>query len=276
MPSSSSPVTTSFPDGHLARWRLLDLHDDGTWHVSPQRYAKFKERIAMRLLKETSVFNAVQVYNNATFMLRRNLGPALALLGESHWRDIAIATMADFHENTFSEIHENTNSEIHENTNSEIHENTTSENAGVGARRGVVDLIRNLIHSRFQISLSSIVEAWYYWPLTAGGLSLENPVLNAMSVLFGMRVYKKEVKGLCTPTSVPWDALANVSCLFADEQHPQHAKLVNSWSEEFNERRRELFGDDDNEDIRPYWKWMISTYGEQIRSTFSMFNFLEK
>jgi hypothetical protein len=129
------------------RWGMLELDEKGDWHVHSQTFQDHLSQTRERENAAASIFAKVQQYNaNVRFLLN-----ALALsvdLGEVH-RHSTWQAIQTFHGSFF------------------------------GPSQGIVAGLGEQIRARFQADVSDIPDGWVYWPLTAGGLGLQNPLVKA-------------------------------------------------------------------------------------------------
>jgi len=133
------------------RYSLLAMDQKGNWVADDAGVEKVKEIMKMRLEKSTSVLAWVRSYNAHVNFLVRNLGEPCHALGSTHV-DTVCKVLAS----------------IHSGIN------------GVGVFKHLQTELANRFKER-NLAVT-IPEAWFYWPLTAGGLGVVNPFLT-LSVL---------------------------------------------------------------------------------------------
>jgi len=228
------------------RWGLLELDEKGEWRVHGETFQAHLTQTRERVEAAASVFARVQQYNaNVRFLLN-----ALALdvdLGEVHRQSTWQAIRA-FHGSFF------------------------------GASRGIVAGLGELIGAQFQAEVSDIPAGWVYWPLTAGGLGLQNPLVKAGQYAESYRRRKR----LQPPRERPpgWDSQQNEWGEYykwllqpLEEAEPKDTKVMKTLVDDFIQRGRQVSAGR-QKGLSPYWRWVLYTYGPQILQKFGTFRFL--
>jgi hypothetical protein len=228
------------------RWGMLELDEQGNWHVHAETFQAHLAQTRERVEAAASIFAKVQQYNaNARFLLN-----ALALavdLGEAH-RQSTWEAIRTFHGSFF------------------------------GPGRGIVAGLGDEIRARFQAELSDIPDGWVYWPLTAGGLGLQNPLVKAGQYAESQRQRKR----LEPPRDRPpaWDTQENDwSEYYAwllqrlTEAAPKDTKVMKTLVDDFIQRGQTV-SSGKQKGLSPYWRWILYIYGPQILQKLGSFRFL--
>lgn len=237
------------PDGlpdKAARWGLLALRSDGEWEVEESAFVRYLELGRTRWQDTPTVLGKVSVYNEAVRYLLRSLGPDTNL-GERHRSAIASAVRR-FHREFF------------------------------GTRVGVAEALRAQIAELFSVEGSLIPEGWLYWPLTAGGLGLLNPVLMAEQYAVAFR--KLEPDSAPTYRDPDWELVRNDWSLFyrqylrpVEPQGPDSTPQSMALERDFIARGKQISAGA-QETLTPYWRWILNLHGPEILNRFGTFGFL--
>ncbi|CAF2914653.1 unnamed protein product [Rotaria sp. Silwood2] len=135
------------------KWDLLILESTGRFVVNQQAIVPFLDEMKVRLTNASTIVEWVNLYNKYMTFFMRNLGTCANVLGIHHIEQ-KIKAFQFIHEYLFTE---------------------TNSNA--------LTVLTNRIVQQFPNSLTDeISEAWFYWPLTSGGLGLKNVYLDLHSV----------------------------------------------------------------------------------------------
>jgi hypothetical protein len=241
-------VPEGLPAGR-PRWGMLELDETGRWHVHGDTFEAHLVQTQERVLAAGSVLSRVQLYNaNVKYLLSMvALGTDL---GDEH-RASAEGAVRQFHQDLF------------------------------GPDGGIVSSLRGAIRERFQLDAgdaAGIPEAWVYWPITAGGLGLRNPLVVAGQYAAGRRKRR--------PVDVPrergpgWNVLNNDWAAYyrhfleaVTPVEPAETKVMQTLVKDFIARGAEISAGR-QQDLKPYWRWVLCTYGPQILQRFGTFRFL--
>ncbi len=228
------------------RWGMLELDDKGEWHVHDATFRDHLAQTRERVNAAPSVFAKVQQYNaNARYLLN-----ALALsidLGEAHRRSTWQAVRT-FHGSFF------------------------------GESEGVVAGLGGQARERFGADVAGIPDAWVYWPLTAGGLGLHNPLVTA-----GQYAEARRARGHREPPrerEPGWDTEKNEWADYyawflepLEEAEPKDTKVMKTLTDDFIQRGQTISAGK-QQGLAPYWRWILYTYGPQVLEEFGTFRFL--
>ena len=151
-----------------------------------------------------------------------------------------------------------------------------------GPGRGIVAGLRAAIRERFLPDVgddSAIPEGWLYWPITAGGLGLRNPLVVAGQYAGAYR----KLTARCPPPrrAPPAGTSATTSGArfygqFLDRiepLEPDETKVMKTLVDDFIARGSEISAGRQS-GLAPYWRWILCTYGPQILRRFGTFRFL--
>jgi hypothetical protein len=228
------------------RWGMLELDDKGNWSVHEETFQAHLSQTRERVNAAASVFAKVQQYNaNVRFLLN-----ALALnvdLGEVH-RQSTWQAIRTFHSLFF------------------------------GASLGVVAGLVGQIRGQFQADVSDVPDGWVYWPLTAGGLGLQNPLVKAGQYAVSYRRRKRREPPRDRPPG--WDTQENEWSEYyrwllepLEEAAPEDTKVMKTLVEDFIQRGQHISAGK-QKGLSSYWRWVLYTYGPQIQQKFGTFRFL--
>ena len=231
------------------RWGMLELDELGDWRVHQKVFEAHLEQARARVEAAASVLSKVQVYNaNLKYLL--NAVVLGGRLGDSH-RESAGRAVLRYHHEFF------------------------------GPGRGIASGLRAEIGRRFQTDLggdSEIVEGWLYWPITAGGLGLRNPLIVAAQYAVADRDRQPEPTPAARPAD--WDLRDNdwgaYYAQFLDQitpLEPEETKVMKTLLKDFIARGSEISSGRQT-GLAPYWRWILCTYGPQILQRFGTFRFL--
>jgi hypothetical protein len=243
------PPADGLPRGR-PRWGMLELDEQGEWQVHEETFATHLKQTRERVNAAPSILSRVQLYNaNLKYLLESlTLG---ADLGESH-RDSTERAIGRFHHHFF------------------------------GPDKGIVAGICETIRTRFDSGgrgLGDIPEGWVYWPITAGGLALRNPLVVAGQYAVAFR--GREHGPIPSPPPPPgWNRHANEwSAVYFhwlkpfEPIEPSETKVMQTLVNDFIARGKDISAGQQT-DLDPYWRWILCTYGPQILQRFGSFRFL--
>ena len=125
----------------------------------------------------------------------------------------------------------------------------------------------------------SIPEAWLYWPVTAGGLGLRAP-----QVLAGQFAEAFRRDGRVDPPAGPvgpgWDTKDYRWAQFYQSliaplapAMPRETAAMKGMVADFIDRGTTI-SHGRQQGLSPYWRWVLSVYGPEIRQRFGTFRFL--
>lgn len=231
------------------RWGMLELDALGRWHVHQETFEAHLEQGRARLEAAPSILSKVQVYNaNLKYLL--NAVVLGGRLGDAH-RESAGRAVLRYHHEFF------------------------------GLGRGIAAGLRAEIGRRFQADLggeAEIAEGWLYWPVTAGGLGLRNPLVVAAQYAAAERDRRPEPVPAARPAD--WDVRDNEWGAFygqfldrIEPLEPEETRVMKTLLNDFVVRGAEISAGR-QVGLAPYWRWILCTYGPQILRRFGTFRFL--
>lgn len=191
------------------RWGMLELDDNGDWHVHLPTFQAHLTQTRQRVEAAASLFAKVQQYNaNVRFLLN-----ALALsadLGDAHRRSVWEAIQT-FHGSFF------------------------------GPGKGVVAGLSEQVRRQFQVEAADVPDGWIYWPLTAGGLGLHNPLVTAGQYDESYRLRERPKPPSDRPPD--WDSRENDWSAYyqkllepLEEAKPEDTKVMKTLVDDFIQR----------------------------------------
>lgn len=232
----------------LPKWLLVQLNQDGTWEIDKQAFTNYQKQTRQHVLQCSSLLSQIEVYN----LHVKHLIRAIAMesdLGKAHRLSTKIAA-TQFHTAFFYEGH------------------------------GMVEALRQEIQRRFLDNNSALTlpEAWFYWPITAGGCGLTHVMILASGYAENHSALKERV----VPTKRP----SNWQYEYCDWQHfyysfichihlkePVATNRMEMLVKDFIQRSNEM-GNSRQTTLGPYWRWILYIYGPQILDHLGTFRFL--
>jgi hypothetical protein len=234
----------------LPTWKFLQLRPNGEWQVDQVALNEHLTITREEVRRAPSVIAAVEVYNQRV----RELIDSLALnyaLGQPH-RYSADEAIAQFH---------------HQFANG----------------RSITTYLAEMIRAHLPEAgeANELPEAWFYWPLSAGGLGLLQPNVTVASYTQAYKQREKQQAKLVTE-ELPddWQHKHNQWLRFyrhwLQELHPANpdsTQLMESLTKDFIQRGSQMSGQK-QQTLSSYWRWVLYTYGPQIIERFGSFRFL--
>jgi reverse transcriptase-like protein len=230
------------------RWGMLELDDQGQWHVHRETFQAHLEQTRERVAAAASTFTRVQLYNTNVKYLNSSLALG-AGLGDTH-REGTTQAVREFHDAFF------------------------------GPDQGIVAGLCESIRERFlsgEGEPTPIPESWIYWPITAGGLGLRNPVAIAGQYA---ESYQKRKVAVPRNRSAGWNTHRNEWNTYYEQLltavepvEPQQTKVMKTLVDDFIARGGEI-SSGQQQGLAPYWRWILYTYGPEILQRFGTFRFL--
>jgi hypothetical protein len=229
-------------------WSILTLNGQGEWQVDQARFENYLEQSRQQVLQAESIVTKSEMFNNNLNYLVKALGLRVKL-GTSHRQSVNQALV--YFQNSF-----------------------------FGADRGVAEEFRRLIRERFldQGATLQLPDGWLHWPITAGGMSLNQALVLAWS-------YTKTFNRHANP-QVPddrtseWLRRSNYWYLYynrllsnLEPDGPEPNQVMETLVKDFIERGSEIsvegqFG------LGTYWRWILYIYGPQILDRLGTFRYL--
>ncbi len=225
-------------------WLFLTLDQQGTWQLDQRLISEYINQTAQMITDTPAILNKIDVYNGACSYLCQAIGLHINL-GANH-REQVRTTLWRYGQQSIQQ---------------------TSMVAYVG----------DLINQRLGNSVS-LPEGWLHWPITAGGLGIQQPLIIAHS-------YQQAWHELAEP-SVPTERLAwwqqNDPAWLAFYAHwlqklaptePETNSVLTSLTNDFIARGGEVHNDVQH-GLSAYWRWVLALYGPQILERCGSFRFL--
>jgi hypothetical protein len=233
----------------LPRWGMLELDERGDWRVHGETFDAHLMQSRERIESASSIFSRVQLYNANLKYLLSSLALSAAL-GDVH-RQATDRAIGQFHQHFF------------------------------GPGKGIMDGLRATIRERFQVNadvLGGIPESWLYWPITAGGLALKNPLVVAAQYAAAYRLRDRmAIPSVRLPGwnlhANDWSAYYGGLLELVHPIEPSETKVMKTLVNDFIARGKEISGGQ-QEGLDPYWRWILCTYGPEILQRFGSFRFL--
>lgn len=230
----------------LPRWGMLELDAAGDWRVHRPTLDAHLQQARDRVAAAGAVLAKVQEYNaNARYLL--NAVGVAGHLGDAHRAAVADAVRR-FHLRFFDD--------------------TTGVVAGLAADLG----------RRFGADPAAVPEGWVYWPLTAGGLGLVNPLLTVSQ--YAQEFHNRTAVERPTQRGPDWQTTAGGWFeLYSDaletvaEAYPDETPVMKTLVDDFVARGQEVSAGA-QAGLTAYWRWVLAVYGPEVLARFGTFRFL--
>lgn len=239
--------SAALPSGQPS-WLLITLNSEGQWQVNASAFQEYLEQARQEARLKQSLLSQVEVYNTYLRYLLRALFITTPL-GDAHRQSIA-AAMQQF------------------------------QQAFVDEEHGMLETLRASIQQRFlgDASLTSLPEAWFYWPITAGGCGLTHSAL--MPAIFAETYAQRShmpMPGEITKnwqTHAPeWGSYYASLLTSVSPCTPTPNQIMETLVADFIKRGAEI-SVGKQKTLAPYWRWILYLYGPQIREQLGTFRFL--
>jgi hypothetical protein len=236
------------PQG-LPRWGLLRLHPDAVWRLDEPACESLEERIRQDAESAPAVLGLVACLNDYLSYLLRHLGVRVDL-GESHLDEVG-RRLARLYQGLFGDGH------------------------------GVAEEIRRRVGERFldaRMRERGLPEALLYWPITAGGLGLTQPLIHLAAL-------QKARAGLAEPApplsrfgeefpyAYAWESYYRSVARLLRPAKPAETPSMERLLSDFIARGSKVSGRQQT-GLGSYWQWVVYTYGPQLLESLGTFRFL--
>ncbi|MCU0496982.1 MAG: reverse transcriptase domain-containing protein [Anaerolineae bacterium] len=224
-------------------WMLLQLNPDATWTVNTERFNAHLEQTRAALQRAPSIISRVTIYNANLNYLLRAIG-VVAPLGDQHRVSVNQAVI-QFHTRFDGQA--------------------------------ITEQLRALIRREFD-STVEIPEAWLYWPITAGGLGLIQPLIDeGMSAKSYRERLILEVPNERTDDWLYrnnlWSAYYANFFNLVTLHKPEKTQVMETLVDDFIQRGSTITAGR-QKDLGAYWRWILYLYGPKILDYFGTFRFL--
>jgi Reverse transcriptase (RNA-dependent DNA polymerase) len=220
-------------------WLMLSLAEDGHWQVDEDAYAAFQKLIERRIQASPAILEQVRIYNAAAAYLQVSLG-VRHNLDEQHRRHVHNILLR-FHYHFMN--------------------------------GGIVSWLRHQLQQRFAVA-DSVPEAWFYWPITAGGLGLRHPVVPlATTSLHPIVAPPKERPANWLWGKGDWSSFYHAHFVQLLSKKIVPLQVMETRVNDFINRGQEL-SSGKQQSLSTYWHWILYTYGAPMLSLFGSFRFL--
>ncbi|KAL0488583.1 RVT reverse transcriptase-like protein [Acrasis kona] len=263
-------------------WGFLKLHNDGYFRVNPLLFDEFKKNMIEKVKSGSSLMKQVNVYNSQLKLLDMFVGKG-AGINNSPYKDSVLKAYEDIH-------------------------------ARFGDESSLEYFIRLIKENFIDASeFADVMEAWVYWPVTAGGLGLTHALVEPFirshkdggkefymlsldppchwcpirKCPLSVNEIKAKTGGSTDPYSITWTQ---------EEQAERAWTYMNSYAEssvaawpqpdldppateEFNKlvamfcSRGSEMRQSVQTNLSTYWKWIVFNYSDQVLSTFGSLEF---
>ncbi|KPL85753.1 reverse transcriptase domain-containing protein [Herpetosiphon geysericola] len=225
-------------------WLFLTLDNAGSWQLDQRLIREYINQTTQAITNTPAILNKIEVYNGACSYLCQAIGLRVNL-GARH-REQVRTTLWRYGQQVIQQ---------------------GSMVAYVG------DLIRQRLQSRVQLP-----EAWFHWPMTAGGLGIQQPLIIAHS-------YQEAWQTLSAPTAPaersawwqqndnPWASFYRHWLQTIEPSEPEANSVLTSLTDDFIARGGEVRASE-QAGLSAYWRWILALYGPQILERCGSFRFL--
>jgi hypothetical protein len=236
--------------GKLPQWMFLELHSDGKWKINRTTVQEFGQNLAKHLEVQPSIFTFINIYNKHISFLLKGLATGFPV-GEGYMQEVA-EVLSDFNKNLF------------------------------GNHQSIYSVLRQRIIQKFPEMAEAIFrlpDAWFYWPLTAGGLALNNPMCNVASLYESHQEHEyadfpdltNQDKNILEQSF--YNYYYKYRILSISPQQPLSTPLMEGLMNDFIARGGEVKGSE-QKGLSIYWRWLLYTYGHQLLDSLGTFRFL--
>lgn len=257
VPSETGASVAALPSGPPAksvRWSFLELDERGEWHPSEGAVEEFVTSLRARLEAPAATRETAREYISAMGYFVRGLAP-LAPLNPAHVTRLR-APLGRVHGSLF------------------------------GPGRGVVAFLRERLaarHPDLAGFITNLPDAWFYWPVTAGGLGLYNPASFLAGAARAMIAWKTpQTPPLPTPDNAYLGGPESPAWagVFAFRSIPMRRALAPTPSPAMEGRQRDFIArggevqGGTQKGLHAYWQWLLETHGPPLLEFFGTFRFL--
>ena len=236
--------------GRLPQWMFLELKEDGQWYINPTSVEEYKQNMVAQLKAQSSIFSFVTVYNKHVSFLLKGFAVGFPIR-ENYLQEVAqvISTLT---QNLF------------------------------GNQQSIDNELQRMVIAKFpQMNdvINNLPKAWFYWPITAGGLALDNPMCNIAALWKSHQDYQQELPDLEQEeddTQVKYQLynyFNQIRVTTLTPQNPVSTPMMEGLMNDFIERGGEVTGRE-QKGLSPYWRWLLYTYGHELLDSFGTFRFL--
>lgn len=238
------------PDGlpdRLPAWKLLQLLPDGEWQIDRAALERKFLETHDQVMQEQSVLAKVEAYNRGIREILDNMALDVCL-GIHHREDVRDLVM-----------------KLHYAFDGEC---------------SIVDMLREVVQSGYlgHDANIDIPESWLYFPITAGGLGLLQPMVEVSA--YTQAYDEIELAKRPAERSENWQHKNNEWADFyrywlreIKPVQPASTVVMETLVKDFIERGTQMSGTKQT-NLRPYWRWILYIYGPQIIDRFGSFRFL--
>jgi hypothetical protein len=228
-------------------WLMVTLDPDGQWNMNQAAFTRYVQQVRQEMAQIPSLLSQIERYNTHILHLSKVLAPQLPL-GERHRKSVNTA-LQEFQRMVFGE-------------------------------QGAVETLRQAIRERFlgQSSSTHLPEAWFYWPITAGGAGLYqvNLLTSGYDKQFTDRHQPKPPETRPADwqdQSEEWGRFYNACFSYLHLTEPASNKVMETLVADFIQRGAELSAGRQT-GLASYWRWILYLHGPQILAHLGTFRFL--
>jgi hypothetical protein len=243
------PVPDGLPAGPLT-WCLLELHPDGAWRLNEPALDRLHGWARRQVRLGGTTLRMVRQYNECLRFLCASLGLGVEL-GLEHLEAVG-RRLAHLQRNLFAPKH------------------------------GIVDELQDRLRTCFRderLQQRGLPEALLYWPVTAGGLGLLQPLLLVAAHEKG-RPLRPEPPSHPPAGSEGWLQASAWTTFYVnglvvpvEPAEPATTPMLKTLLQDFIARGGEVAGRKQTR-LRPYWQWIVTTYGPPLLEAVGTFRFL--
>ncbi|HEX2909505.1 MAG TPA: reverse transcriptase domain-containing protein [Chloroflexia bacterium] len=247
-------------------WSMVTLNSRGEWSIDSDRFESYLEQSRQQVLKAGSLISQVEVYNNSLNYLVKALGMRLKL-DASHRQSVRQA-ISRFHQDFFGPG---------EGMVEELGELIRERYLGAGQGKSVMGAA---VREEERKAQTAIPDGWLYWPVTAGGLSLQHPLVIATAYAENFKKYKTPTPPDNSALPQDWQRRRNEWYHYYNQflgkvslQEPDPNQVMETLVQDFIRRGSEISLGNQHS-LSTYWRWIVYLYGPQILERFGTFRFL--
>ena len=229
-------------------WMMVQLDRDGQWQIDAAAAAIYLDQARNQVLSAPSLMDRVKTFNAGATYLQAALLLNLDL-GESHRQGVRAVISRFFH-------------------------------AFTDDATGIIDLLRQTLHDEFpeDPTIATLPDAWFVWPITAGGLGLRDIMLETATYLECAEHSAHPSPPATRPDDWQWNdrhwgeyyaALTRTVTPAAPQTNPIMEALANDFI-----KRGKALSQGKQQSLSTYWRWILYLYGPAIIDHFGTFRFL--
>ncbi|HYF65737.1 MAG TPA: reverse transcriptase domain-containing protein [Herpetosiphonaceae bacterium] len=226
------------------RWLFVTIDSQGAWQLDQAAIGAFFAQTVSAMDRSEAILNKIEVYNGSCAYLSQAIGLRVDL-GPAH--------------------------------REQVRDTLWRYGQRLTEQGSMVAHVRHLLGARMG-SAVELPEGWFHWPITAGGLGVQQPLIIAHSYQDSWKKraapiapaeredWWQQVDSQWRPFYIHW-----LEPLEAGE--PEANSVLTSLTDDFIARGGEVRTSEQH-GLSGYWRWVLAIYGPQILERCGSFRFL--